>query len=345
MIECDSSEITSDRIRSLLYEIGENLIKSNEFEIQSKSATKPGDNYIGIVHRVTYERKNDKNQIQANNLSTIILKTTPTNPVRREAFGSRNFFLREIYVYNDLLSYFEQFQRSKQIDIPKDGFTEYARCYRTIDVEPDECILLEDLSVNGFSMIDKQKEVITADHVKLVMQVMGKFHAISFAIKHQEPDKFKEIIANLGEVCFHSGNDIFRKFFCVLQKQTMDAITGTELMEKCDKIIEESFFDVVVKSVIGEPAEPFAIICHGDCWSNNNLFKYDENGKPIEVCLIDWQVTRYASPATDILYYIFGCVGKELRVSNYDIFLKTYYESLSSYLKRFVSTIQTSSAI
>lgn len=335
------SVISSEAIRSALREIGEEHMETKEFDIDLKSASKQGDNFIGIVHRVTYKRKDDEGQshhqekILGKNELAIILKVAPTNLARREAFGSRKFFLREMYVYNDLLSYFDEFQRAKSIDIPNEGFNEYVRCYRTIDVEPNESLLLEDLSAKSFSMIDRHTEVITADHVKLVLQAMGKFHATSFAIKDQKPDKFKEITSSISEEIFlYEGHEAFKKYFGILQKKTMDAITGTELMKSYDKLIEKSFYDTIVACVIGESAEPYAIVCHGDCWSNNTLFKYDENGKPIEVCLIDWQITRYASPVTDILYYIFGCVGTELRQSHYNIFLKTYHDSLSNHLKR-----------
>lgn len=333
MVESDISFISSEAIRLALHEIGEELTKSSEFEIHLKSATKQGDNFLGIVHRVTY-----KNQSDENSESTLILKVAPTNPARREAFGSRKFFLREIHLYNDILSYFEEFQRIKCINIQRDGFKEYAKCYKSIDIEPNESLLLEDLSANGFNMIDRHTDVITADHVKLVMQSLGKFHAISFAIKDQEPNKFKELTSNLEEILFGKTQHHFRKHFDHLQRKTMSVIAGTELFDKVN--IEDSFFDMAAQCVDGELAEPYAVLCHSDTWSNNTLFKCDATGKPADVRLIDWQISRYASPVTDILYYIFGCVGTELRTSHYDIFLRAYHDSLSSYLKRLILSVK-----
>lgn len=34
------------------------------------------------------------------------------------------------------------------------------------------------------------------------------------------------------------------------------------------------------------------VLCHGDLWANNILFKYDSDEKPVECCLIDFQLAR-----------------------------------------------------
>lgn len=241
-----------------------------------------------------------------------------------------------LYLLNfQLLPYFEEFQLGKGID--QNGFNEFAKCYRSLDIEPNECLLLEDLTTSGFKMIDRHNEKITADHVNLVMQTLGKFHAISFALQDQKPEKFKEIISHLEEIFIYDGQEQLIEYFKVLQKIAMEAIPGikdTDVAHKAEKIFKENFFQIASNCVKGELAEPYAVVCHGDCWSNNSLFKYDINGNPIEVRLIDWQLTRYASPVTDILYYLFGSVEKNLRDSHYRIFLNTYHHSLSNHLKR-----------
>lgn len=72
----------------------------------------------------------------------------------------------------------------------------------------------------------------------------------------------------------------------------------------------------------------------GDVWINNTMFRYDDNGKPIQVKLIDWQFARYASPVVDIILCLLSCTRKELRDKHYDELVMIYYESLSSFLKR-----------
>lgn len=46
---------------------------------------------------------------------------------------------------------------------------------------------------------------------------------------------------------------------------------------------EDTFFQSMVEMVA--PREPLAVICHGDCWTNNMLFKFTD-GDLAEVILI-----------------------------------------------------------
>lgn len=235
-----------------------------------------------------------------------------------------------------MLPSLKEFQQSNGIQIETDGFHEYPKCYRTFDSEPNECLLLEDLKFAGFTMIDYQKEAITVDHVKLVMQALGKLHAISFALKDQKNNLINEVKSNVHELFFIKRQTPVRDFFGFLQNKAVEAISGDQqIMKRVENLFKKHFHDLAADCLVGESAEPYAVICQGDSWSNNILFKSDENGSPTEARLIDWQVARYASPVTDILYYIFGCVSTELRQSHYDYFLREYHQSLSTFLRRF----------
>lgn len=53
-----------------------------------------------------------------------------------------------------------------------------------------------------------------------------------------------------------------------------------------------------------------------------------------DICFLDFQVARYASPALDILYHIFSSTRKPLRDKHYDELLNVYYTSLSEMVSR-----------
>ena len=43
------------------------------------------------------------------------------------------------------------------------------------------------------------------------------------------------------------------------------------------------------------------VLNHGDLWTNNLMFKYDEAENPIDAVLLDFQFTSYGSPALDLI--------------------------------------------
>lgn len=82
-----------------------------------------------------------------------------------------------------------EFQKSKGLTENSEYFYEFPKCFKTITTEFEEAIVLEDLKQDGYFMFDRFQE-LTYDRVELVMKVLGKFHAISMAIKVRFVFKF-----------------------------------------------------------------------------------------------------------------------------------------------------------
>lgn len=228
-----------------------------------------------------------------------------------------------------------EFELSKGITCNEGGFNEYPKCYRSISEEPSECLLLEDLSIRGFSIVDRYACDITADHVYLIMKTLARLHAISFALSDQQPAKFKELVSKLSEE-FVRPDDLFtREFFKKQSLLILEVISGEEdahLLKVINKLFERHPFDIA-EDCLDNSSE--AVISHGDTHQNNVMFKCDAFGKPIEAILLDWQETRYSSPVLDIVFFMFCCTTKELRDIHYDNFLRAYHESLSSHIRRY----------
>lgn len=144
-----------------------------------------------------------------------------------------------------------------------------------------------------FIMINQSD--ITFEHILLVMKALGRFHAVSFALKDQEPDKFDELANNLEELFFTRGGPMSAH---VIQAERMaiDCITDDNdvgLLEAILRLYEQNQYDQLVDLANGNGAEPYAVVLHGDLWSNNTMFRYNEaNNTVMDVCFIDWQITR-----------------------------------------------------
>lgn len=158
-------------------------------------------------------------------------------------------------------------------------------------------MIFEDLCVRGFTTIDRRTEEITVDHLRLVMKSLGKLHAISFAMKDQQPGKFKELAGdNLSEVFVRNDDAHLRECFTKQAQLAFDAVSDSDdahLLAKVKQLYEKDAIDVAADCLDLElTGSASVVISHGDAWMNNTMFKYDSNGKPIEVCFIDWQTVR-----------------------------------------------------
>lgn len=48
------------------------------------------------------------------------------------------------------------------------------------------------------------------------------------------------------------------------------------VLTKVKNLLGESYGQVVAECVSGAEAEPYAVVCHSDSWTNNLLFRCDE---------------------------------------------------------------------
>lgn len=193
-----------------------------------------------------------------------------------------------------ILPYFRLFQESRHV--PRvNGFYEYPRCYKAIQAEQMECLFFQDLAERRFTMIDKND--LTVEHILLVMKSIGKFHAISFALKDQQPEKFEEIASELHEPMFKA-NYILQNTSIAFNSaaiNTINSITDEKdahLLKALLKLYEKTQYEIILECIDAELAEPYAVITHGDMWSNNTMFRLDDDNKPKRACLIDWQLVK-----------------------------------------------------
>lgn len=69
------------------------------------------------------------------------------------------------------------------------------------------------------------------------------------------------------------------------------------------------------------------VLCHGDFWSNNILFKFDTQDKPCDLRFVDFQMSRVASPVIDIIYFINSSVQHNVWINNKEKLIGEYYKS------------------
>lgn len=78
----------------------------------------------------------------------------------------------------------------------------------------------------------------------------------------------------------------------------------------------------------------FQVLNHGDMWLNNMMFRLDDEGNPLEVSLIDYQIPYWGSPTGDLFYFLLSSVADNIKVDHFDEFVKFYHSELVDDLRR-----------
>lgn len=71
------------------------------------------------------------------------------------------------------------------------------------------------------------------------------------------------------------------------------------------------------------------------CWKRITFFFYYFQGEGKQLCFLDFQAMRYASPVTDIIYFLYLCTDSTFRTKYFEDLKVAYYNKLESFLRKF----------
>lgn len=309
------------------------LLRRSDYTLELACAK--GDNYLGVVWRLHLPEGR-----------SLVLKLPPGNAIRRKQFFAQPCFKRESLAYEEFLPLTQRFQVERAV-APEQRFRHYAQCLGTRLDEPNECIVLEDLCAAGYRLHDRFAE-LTPPHATLVMRAYAKLHAVSLALKQRQPQRLRPFQQLVDIFQQRRGDHALGVYFEQLKQNALGALRPLEDADALQRLqayfARGSYFDLLLELLNGDNCEPYAVVCHGDSWNNNLLYRHTEqqaeqeteleSEQPQEVCLIDWQLMRYASPVTDLAYFLFSCTTQQFRGQHYTAMLKLYHEELRAQLTR-----------
>jgi len=79
-----------------------------------------------------------------------------------------------------------------------------------------------------------------------------------------------------------------------------------------------------------QPVEPLSVLCHGDFNRNNLLFRYGDDGRPVDALAYDMATVRYGSPALDLSFFLYMNTDRQTRDEHWDALLDAYCETLAT---------------
>ncbi|XP_071867676.1 uncharacterized protein isoform X1 [Bombus fervidus] len=292
-------------------------------DIISKPATAVGDNYASDLVRVVAEFTRKEGKTKVKEKKSLLFKFEPiAEGPRKEMIMDIQIFDFEIFMMTNTLR-----KMNKLLDSRLSAHTYY------IKMERPMCLILEDLAPLGFRMANRQLG-LDMDHCILAIQGLARFHAASVALCEKEP-KQKELY---WKGMFNEANtkDIvqFFKMSCISLARAMESWpqNGKRYAEKVKNFSEK----VYIKGLesMRRKDDEFNVINHGDAWTNNMMFRYDKNDKPIDHIFVDFQISVYTSPAIDLLYFLNTSINEEISNNGTDSLVEEYQRTLVATMKK-----------
>ncbi|CAG9859338.1 unnamed protein product [Phyllotreta striolata] len=304
--------------------IVENITKEkvDNFDVVIANNEKSDDGFVGKIHFVTLKSK--KNNLKYD----LVFKHAVVDKSNEASDFISTCFFNEVHFYQKIWPELRHFQALH----PKVGTNKNIPKYFTSSLEEEnKIVVLENLKLANYEC-HPANILLDFRTYENIFRVYGKFHAISFAFKQKNPEKFAEICRPLkyNWNFLNENETVLKEVVKLFEKLEM------YLKEENDEILlkyRKSYLDnrvALFKDCIQYKGT--SIILHGDCWSNNIMFKYNRAREIEEIKLIDFQMSSTGSPVLDLSYSLYSGAGKDT-LNNLDKLLKIYHSTLSEELR------------
>uniref|UniRef100_A0A4Y0BMJ8 CHK domain-containing protein n=1 Tax=Anopheles funestus TaxID=62324 RepID=A0A4Y0BMJ8_ANOFN len=287
-----------------------------------------GDAYLSELYRIQLTGEPNEPD-QEPMVVNVVVKTIPKNVGRRNTFRSADFFRNEVNFYNVVLKELYRFQEARK---PKNPFKDIDRCFVAYTDGVNDFVAMDDLGQYGYKTASRSKGV-ELDECLRCIRSLARFHALSFAMKQQEPHTFQTLVDQLQETYYSARLEPWYRNFMqrlvTISKEALE-IECAEDPEAYPPCFKRAVLEFLGGNIYGMMVElthtrnQYSVLTHGDCWLPNFLFH------PVShVRMIDFQMVRYGSPVLDIILFVYCCTDQALRVQHYEQLLSAYYQSFS----------------
>ncbi|XP_017111274.1 uncharacterized protein LOC108135162 [Drosophila elegans] len=288
------------------------------------AATAPGENYTSIMIRVIVDillKDGSEQQV------SYILKTMLEADSGADVVNGMGLFPKERKMYEVHIPQFVKLYKEAGLDI------ELApKCLHVEATAELITLVFEDLSRQNFKNFDRLKGFDLA-HMRHVLRKLAELHAAS-AVARELNGPYDPLysISMYNE----KSRDMFESLGKLRQVQFHKAMRQWDL-EDAERYISQlwSPSEVFERALLVNRVDEneFNVLNHGDCWSNNIMFNYKDNGEIDRTLFVDLQIGKWGSPAQDLWYLITTSASLEIKVKEFDHFIRIYHERLNECLK------------
>lgn len=253
----------------------------------------------------------------------FFLKAMPKKvATRAEYLEETGFFVKESKVYQSLIT--------KLLNCSSISWA--PQCYLA---KHEDFIVLEIL--HDFKIQSTQDLVFDFNHLKTAATSLAIFHASTLILEHRSGRKLTEDYGRiLEENAYPQKSGHVRRVgletAIVVLVELVKHIPRYQNSPKLSAIVEK--FPNTIRKIYKfvQPSAKYTnVLNHGDLWVNNFMFKY-HNEKPVECKFVDYQLSRYCSPAFDLAAMVYINSTLETRNRHLDDILNTYCDALETEL-------------
>ncbi|XP_017028521.1 uncharacterized protein [Drosophila kikkawai] len=300
------------------------LVSFSIDHISCSAGSSSGDNYMSVVKRVTISQATEDEAMRE--IVTVIVKRQIASLSRRQLYRCEEAFSNEINAYRHLAPLLAAHSRQQLFPV-----CHIAECHDRRDPDSGEpIIVLQDLKALGFRMRDRLVG-LELRHCLLVMKKLAQLHAASLAAQELDSVSFSAEVEHLEEIVYcEEAADFYATILDTSVQQALESLgdsnsdgsltTPIRLLNE----LRPNLFENLKREINATARTPFSVICHGDLWVNNIMFR----SEPEEVIFFDLQAMRRTSPVFDILHFIYTSTRRELRDVHTDTLLAAYSEAL-----------------
>lgn len=227
-------------------------------EISIKDLSSGGANYTSVLFSVTITSPGREPL-------KLFAKVASASEQLRKAIHIDHLFSNEQLMYNHLVDVFEKIQDKYNLS-PEHRFV-FPKFFEGQSTYGKECVVMEDLTQSGYSMYSRFKS-LDFEHAAAAVEVLARFHALSFAFQHEDPEQFAKVADKVKHVK-HPENPGMKGTFMKILGSAIEA-TPAEHKEKMLKFFDEQYLDEFNKFRMPLGT---TVLCHGDYRASNLLFR------------------------------------------------------------------------
>lgn len=254
-------------------------------------------------------------------------KTAPKSGIQREMVKVANVFNCELAMYEKIIPLMGL----------KSGPKWSPNCYLT---KHNVILVLEDLTLQNYVCLDKYTP-FGFEELICLFNTFASFHSRSLIFDEQLRLQGKTLWDIWGDTMHEKV--LFNYHIASISFQVANIHGFMTVIDMLDNLGSDMVKDKLRKKILKwtwnlcesfQPSKKYRnIICHRDVWSANFMFKFDNQGKPENCCLIDFQFYCYCYPAMDLMLAMYMNSSRKIRDEHFYGLIELYYNRLRELLK------------